>query len=188
MNIDLNQEEIQESVINKCVREIMGNDYDTLEMQISTQVQSLVNEAVAKNIEDAVEKHLTDAFSKALDESISPVNTWGEPTGETATLKVMIHNRAREFWNEKVDGAGKRSQYGGQPRHEKMLGDVMREEFTTAISQNIVNIAGALKDSVRKGFYAQIDKGLSDIFKVHSQEEQNRTTTRLNNNIKRAKS
>lgn len=178
MELKFDQEEIREAVINKCVDEILGYNEDSVSQMVTEELRHRVNGKVSKTLDEKIEALLQDAMTQCLNEEITPVNTWGEKVGEPTTLKAAIHERARDFWTEKVNGEGKSTNYGGKPRWEHLMGTELREAFSKAISQNITNIAGALKDAVRKDFYGEIDKGLNDLFKVNSKVDQERKKNR----------
>ena len=178
MKIDLNKEDLEKAVVERAVDELLA-DEETLRERIRIKVEKLVTERVSAALDKTVESALSDALKSALSSEISPVNAWGEPTGESKTLREVLYLRSVDFWNEKVGADGKKSSaYGAKPRHEHMLQEVMAKEFSKAIKQNMVDIAGALKDSIRESFYKKIDIELDGLFKVRSKVEQDRKNKR----------
>jgi hypothetical protein len=172
MDLKIDPEEIRQAVIAKCVDEVMENWDGSIRSMVTESLRSRIDDKVTHQMNTKIDDMLGDAMQQTLEESITPVNTWGEKVGEPTTLKAVIHERARDFWNTKVNKEGSPSNYGGKPRWEHLLGEELRGAFGDAIKQDMVNIAGALKDAVRKDFYGAVDKGLNDIFKVKSRAEQ----------------
>lgn len=169
MDLKIDADEIRTAVIARCVDEIMGNWDESITSMVSKSLREKIDSKVTNLMNDKIDTMLTDAVKSTLDESITPVNTWGEKVGETTTLKAVIHERARDFWNTKVNKDGAPSQYSSsKPRWEHLLGEELRGAFSDAIKKDMVNIAGSLKDAVRSDFYGAIDKGLNDIFKIKS--------------------
>lgn len=167
MQFELNKEEINAAIIDKAVGQLLG-DSDFLYERIDAEVGKLIRDAIAKRLNDAVENTLNTIMTQALDTEVSPVNIWGEREGKPTTLRAALHDRAAKFWSEKVNKKGEISNYGGKPRYEYVLSEIVGSEFNAAIKQNIVNIAGAVKDAVRNDFYDAVDKNLNDLFKIKS--------------------
>ena len=168
MKVELNVEEIRAAVIEKCVSEIMDGHDGSIASIVREKIRERIDDRVASCMNDKIDALLNDAMRETLNESIIPVNMWGEKVGEPTTIKAAIHERARSFWESKVNSKGVETIYGGKPRWEHLLGEELRGAFADAIKQDMVNIAGALKDAVRKDFYGAVDKGLNDIFKIKS--------------------
>lgn len=173
LDLQIDQARIEEVIVERAVKEILG-DSTMLDSRIYNEVERLVNDAVSKTINDRVEAALSSAMSAALDDEIQPLTLWGESAGQPTTLRAALHARAKDFWNEKVDKEGKQSTYGGKPRWEHVVSVMTAREFDNAIKQNIVNIAGAIKDAVRATFYEQVDKKLDEFFKIRSLDDANR--------------
>ena len=174
MDMKIDQARIEQAIIDRAVDEILGGD-GQLDSSIYREVQKRVNEALSKTLNAKVERALDTAMTAALDDEVKPVNIWGESVGTPTTLRAALHERAKNFWNEKVDKEGKQtSSYGGKPRWEHIISIMTVKEFENAIKQDIVNIAAAIKDSMRSSFYAEVDAKLNEFFKVRSAEDQKR--------------
>lgn len=172
MKVELNQKELEAAIIKQAVGELLGND-DQIYIRVHDEVTKRVNAALSKRLDASIERAINETMEKALDSDIQPVNVWGEKTGKPTSIRAALHERARGFWQEKVDNKGEKSSYGGRPRYEHVLSMITAKEFDSAIKQNIVNIASAIKDAVRADFYAQVDAKLNEFFKVNSLFDQN---------------
>jgi hypothetical protein len=173
MQVKLDQATLESAIVQQAVDEILG-DHDRIADQIHNEAMNLVGKALEKDLNRAVEKTLNTIMEKALDTEVSPVNVWGEREGEPTTIRAALHNRAKAFWQEKVDAKGEKTSYGGRPRYEHVLSIITANEFDSAVKQNIVNVAGAIKDAVRADFYKAVDAKLNDFFKITSAEDQKR--------------
>lgn len=173
MNVDINKEQIEKAIVNQVVDELMDNsDFFSL---VKDEVARRAETALAKGIDDQIEIAINNVMEKALDSEIQPVNTWGEREGEPTTIRGALHDRAKNFWTEKVDRNGKASGgYNCTPRYEHVLGVITAKEFESQIKQNITDIAGAIKDAIRDDLREQVDKHLDGLFKVKSAFDQGR--------------
>lgn len=173
MEFKLDQERLEKAIIDQAVDRIYG-DEESIYQRIRNEVDHRIDVAITKGLSAQIETTLNAIMERALDTEIQPVNMWGEREGKPTTVRAALHDRAKAFWQEKVDREGKASNYGGVPRYEHVLGVITAKEFDAQIKQNIVNIAGAIKDAVRADFYKQVDVKLNEFFKVTSADDQKR--------------
>jgi len=90
----------------------------------------------------------TEQLSKLVDQKFIPVDMWGEAKGEPTTIREVLSQRAREFWDLSVDEQGRPSSWGGTPRHQKVYADCVRQEFEKAIKDNCTIIVASLKQAI----------------------------------------
>lgn len=165
MKVELNEVEVRQAIIEQAVDQILGNNiYEQIEREASKRI----NEAIAKRLDGIIEDTLNTITREALDTEIHPINIWGEREGNPTTVRAALHNRAKSFWQEKVNKNGEKTSYGGVPRYEHVLGIITAKEFESVIKQNITDIAGAVKDAIRSDFYSGVDNQLNKLFKVKS--------------------
>ena len=170
MDLKIDQERIEQAIIVRAVDEILGGD-ERIDSRVYSEVEHQVKTALEKTLNAKVDQALNDALHTALEAEIQPVNIFGEREGKPTTIRAALHERAKNFWNEKVDSKGEKSNYGGRPRWEHILSIMTAKEFESAIKQDVINVAAAIKDSVRHTFYAEVDAKLNDFFKVKSLED-----------------
>ena len=147
---DLNLEALgfsEEKLLDLAAQKIADHffDIEQLSYRAEQMFERRINAAIPKNINQKIDDLLSAEMEKILREEIVPVNMWGEREGQPTNIRNQIAERARKFWDEKVDKDGKLSTYGGSPRHEHMMRQIVNEEFATAIKQNVVNVVGAMK-------------------------------------------
>lgn len=179
MEVKLDQEKLEAAIIRQAVDQIYGDD-DRIYERVRQEVEQRVSKAIEIGLAGEIEKAINSIMEKALDTEVTPTNIWGEREGKPTTIRAALHERAKDFWQEKVNDKGEKSTYGGKPRYEYVLSLVAANEFGTQIKQNAASIAGAIKDSVREGFYKQVDEKLNEFFKISSLDDQKRAATAKN--------
>lgn len=141
----------KEDVLDLAARRVADEALDdgSIHDRVRTLIDQQVSAAVAKNLNGKIDALLNAEMEKILREEIVPVNIWGEREGSPTTIRAQIADMARKFWDQRVDKEGKPSTYGGSPRHEHLLRQVLNEEFNAAVKQNVTNIIGAFKDAIK---------------------------------------
>lgn len=139
---------------------------DDLGIRAERILEARVTEAIPKGLNQKIDALLTAEMEKIISEEIVPVNMWGEREGQPTTIRNQIAERARVFWEERVEKDGKRTTYGGQPRHEHLLRQIVNEEFSAAIKQNVVNVVGAMKIAAKAHANKITEEALDNLIKV----------------------
>lgn len=125
-------------------------------------IKDKVNEAFASKLSRRIDEFLTAEMERLLGQEIVPVNIWGERDGKATTLRAAIAERARIFWDVKIDGDGRECSYGGQPRSRALMEKILKDEFANAVKSNADLIIGefkaALKTDATKLVTEHIDK------------------------------
>ncbi len=129
-------------------------DYDWIKKYVNKEVYDLLN----KRVNAAIDKSLSDLMPEILNTKVSPVNIWGEKSGEAKTIKDLLHEKAKNYWDETVDEKGKPC--GGYSsskitRSQFLMGEQLKEEFNNAITKNIQSVIAAMKDSLQEGMMRQ---------------------------------
>lgn len=149
MNIELNPEKIIEQAASRLADEAYDsvNAMEMLENEISRRIDSFLTEKTKQVMEDVLRSEMEGLMVREF----SPVNQWGEATGETTNLRAELQKRAAEFWNVKVDKNGKPSgAYSGKPRHQQMYENIAKEIFAEAVKSNIDDVIIGFRDALRK--------------------------------------
>lgn len=132
-------------------------------------IESRVNGVATKNLVQKVDDVLTAEMERILRAEIIPLDMWGEKAGQPTNIRDMIAERARKFWDERVEKDGKLTTYGGQPRHEHMMRQIVNDEFDKAIKQNVVEIIAGMKDAMRAHAHKVADDYLDKLITVKDQ-------------------
>jgi hypothetical protein len=173
MDFKLDQARIEQAIIDQAVDRIYG-DEDAIYERVRCETENRVNKIITERLNAVIDQTINSVMEKALDTEVQPVNLWGEREGKPTSIRAALHERAKDFWHEKVNDKGEKSTYGGKARYEHVLTAITAKEFDAQIKQNIVAIAGALKDAVRADFYTAVDAKLNEFFKITSLEDQKR--------------
>jgi hypothetical protein len=156
----------KEDVLNLCVERLIEQIDGDIGETVVDIVQARVKESVAKQVPDAISKALDSELQRLLEARITPVDMWGDPTGEATTIRDQLHKRAVTFFNEKVDNEGRPTSYGGSPRYQRIYADLANTAFSKAVKDNIDTIAAAVKTSVRETIWRDMDTALNQAFNV----------------------
>lgn len=145
-------------------------DFESIGCNVDALIRERVDKAVGSLIEERVEAALNAALEKTLNESVQPVNIFGEKVGEPTSIKATLVERAADFWNTKVkaDGRpfGKGDTWGrkeAKTRAEWMLGRIVSDEFMAQVRANSVEIAETFKAAMREDAHALVDRHLDAI-------------------------
>ena len=161
--LGITSEDILERAAQKLADDVA--DFDHTQSRVDEIVSNRINKIIEEKLESRIEQVLSDAMSNILDEEVTPRNIWGEKQGEPTTIRAALSERAKEFWNVKVDAKGKPTgAYGGKPRHEWMMQESVKKEFDNAIKQNINEIVAGFKEAMRKDAGEWLGKYIQNIF------------------------
>lgn len=146
----------KEELLNVAAQKIADqlSDYDELESNVNRLVRERVEELFSNKLKERIDSFLMEEMTRITTEKITPVTIWGEKAGEPTTIRQCLAERAKVFWEVKVDENGKESNWGGQPRYERLMRDVLKAEFENAVKENAEVIVAEfrkaiLADSVR---------------------------------------
>lgn len=145
----------------------------------ATRITEQVNRLLTQRIEEAMKAvvitkidQIIDAqLEKMLNQTIQPVNIWGDKVGEPTTIANALSDRAKEFWNTKVDKNGKVvtdswAAREAKTRAEYMLGKIVTDEFAALVKTHAAEILSVMKERLRADAHAAIDKHLNELIKV----------------------
>lgn len=98
----------KDDIIEKAVEKLLSSceEHDILET-----VQKFIREHIAKNATSAINAALEKVTSDILDAPYTPVDNWGEPTGNQTTLRDMVKTISLGWLDQKVTKEGKTDHY-----------------------------------------------------------------------------
>jgi len=171
---DISREEILEVVSNKLIETHFShysddfcNQADAFTEVVSKRIEDKVSALVPKNLEEVISKALNDAMQSILDETVQPVDIFGDRKGEPTTIRQALADRAKAYWLEKIDSNGRPcGRYGGgQPRCEVMLKEHLKDAFTVAIGENRNEIISSLRAALKETALQEVEKNLGRLFR-----------------------
>ncbi len=157
-----------EDLIEKAAQKMADTVMDNCEIhdQAIAIITTRINDFVKKKITVKVDTILMQEMGKILVQKITPVDIWGDSTGEPTTIKDQLAESAKKFWQVKVGADGKATNgYGGKPRHEWMMKAVVKEEFDNAIKENIKAVITGFKQALRDDSQKWLNGKINNIFK-----------------------
>ena len=147
MQFDITREEVLALAAQKITEEYY--DCDHLHTLVSKAITSRVEKVFAETLNARIDTLLSETITKLVDETVTPVNIWGEATGEPTTIRQALAKKAKDFWLVKVNADGKEATYNGTERWKMFLQQVSKEEFMKAIKENIDSIVQGFKEALR---------------------------------------
>ena len=169
MDINIDKKELLELAAAKLAQMHYEEeqDYQWIAKRVDDKIHNVIHSRVNKAIDDA----LNDLLPKILTDKITPVNEWGEKAGEPKTIKDILHKKALNFWNEKVDDRGQPCTYhNAKTRAQKLVQQEAAQAFHDAMHIEMKNhfegIVKQLKESLRENAIKDIDGMLQRLIKV----------------------
>jgi len=154
----------REEVLELAARKLADafSDDGEIEGQATRMIRERIETAFAQKLTARIDDFLTTEMQRLLGEELNPVDIFGERTGKPTTIRATLAERARVFWDVRVDCKGKAESYGGRPRHEVLFTQIVNDEFVKAIQSTTNEIVGAFKAALKadaaKITAAHIDK------------------------------
>lgn len=165
MQLDVNREELLELAANKLANEYV--DEDSLSEKVRRKVDDKLDSLFKDRIEGLIDQALSNRLETVMQQTITPVDIFGDRKGEPTTIREVLSDRAKEFWNTQVTEDGKvpkeRNYYSSQKlktRAEWMLGKVVSETFADEVKANATAILTEFREQLRKDLHANVDKHL----------------------------
>jgi hypothetical protein len=123
----------------------------------------MVYERLSTRVNAAVDEQLRVEMTNIMAEKITPVNVWGEIAGEETTLREALRQRAREFWEVKIDKDGRPNKYGGTERYKTLMQQLLKDEFSAAVRENAGEIVAAFKAAVKGNLQSMVNEHIEKL-------------------------
>lgn len=163
--VGITKEELIERIVNKALG--ITADYKQTgeetweEVPFSSVVDKKITDAI-KNMMDAIKPMIENRVIKIMDEEIgkvfnSPfqrVDSWGKAIGEPVSIRDIIAEQSKKYWETPVDSTGKPSNsYNSSfPRSEYYANKVMKEyydkELIGAVKEMADNLSAMIPDTI----------------------------------------
>ena len=163
----ITKDEVLNLAAEKVADMAVAQNDDNVYAKAMAIVKERLDKMFAERITTAVECALKGELETILSETITPVNLWGEKAGKETTLRAAMRDRSANFWTETVDSNGNPSSgYSTKPRWEVVMKKFLATEFDTVIKQNIVEVVGALKASMRVDLANRCNAVMDELIRV----------------------
>lgn len=147
MDFNITREEVLELAANKVADQMA--DYEETQRLVHKLISTRVEQAFKESLNARIDTLLSDTINNLVDETVTPVDIWGEPTGEPTTILQALTKKAKDFWLAKVNADGKEVTYNGTERWKMFLQQISKEQFTKVIKENIESIVQGFKEALR---------------------------------------
>ena len=164
-------EELRDLAVNRLVEGV------TSEHDLTTAVKAAVERHVKELYADLIEKKVGEALDVALhqmlDAQVTPVDIFGEPTGEPTTIRDTLVARTKGFWTDLVDSDGKlpkevtawnRGKF--QTRAQWMIGKMAADDFAEHVKDHSIEILTVLKGKLLEDGKKSLEHHLNRLIKV----------------------
>jgi hypothetical protein len=175
MNIDMKA--VERALVEEMAR-IAQEEIDPSEMlrqAIEKRINEIFAECAERQIADAVNAAIRDGF----DREYCRVNAFGQKASAPTTIRKELERLVANYWNTNVDKNGKPSDaYGAtSTRAEWIMMQLVASDFKGEMKQHVADVAGGLKDGLRKTLHATVNELLSGVFHVRSADDNKNSGT-----------
>lgn len=171
--MELNTARIEDAIIAEVSDKMIGDDdlYSRVKTALDARIDKHFREVADAQISSAVELAIASGFEREYQR----VDNFGSAKGEKTTIRKELEKLIGDYWNCRVDREGKPTtdSHGSKAtRAEWMMTQLVAADFQGDMKQHIVNLGGALKDGLRTELHQTVNKLLSDVFHVRSEDDQ----------------
>lgn len=151
--VHIDTSDLHERIVERTAHLLLERLQDTVEREARARILPAIDTALNTLVESAVTRVFT------------PVNAFGEPTGDKTTIASLLAKKADAFLTEKVDcnGTTSTSPYlNKQQRVEYIVGRVVKEALDAQLQKEVRQIAidakAQAKTAVTKLLVEQLTK------------------------------
>ena len=151
--VHIDTSDLHERIVERTSHLLLERLQDTVEREARARILPAIDTALNTLVESAVTRVFT------------PVNAFGEPTGDKTTIASLLAKKADAFLTEKVDcnGTTSTSPYlNKQQRVEYIVGRVVKEALDAQLQKEVRQIAidakAQAKTAVTKLLVEQLTK------------------------------
>ena len=134
--VHIDTSDLHERIVERTSHLLLERLQDTVEREARARILPAIDTALNTLVESAVTRVFT------------PVNAFGEPTGDKTTIASLLAKKADAFLTEKVDGNGTTSTspyLNKQARVDYIVGKLLKEAFDAQLQKEIKTIAADAK-------------------------------------------
>lgn len=161
---DVSRDELLNLAANKLVEQLCDTQelYDRAERLIHEKVETAVKTGLNARVDAFLQKEMTEI----LGATITPMTIWGEPNGQPTTIKAVLSERAAKFWNVNVGSDGRECSYGGSPRYEVLMQQMLKDQFAEAVKSNAEVIVSAFKQALTADAQRIVKENIEKLIKT----------------------
>lgn len=170
--MQINQEKIEQAIVEQVVDNITNED--NFVHRVQKAVDTRINALFAERADAVINAAIDDAIRNGFDREYCRVTSWGEKDGAPTTIRKQLEKVIGDYWNTRVDKNGKpitNSYDSSITRAEWIMSKIVADDFNSQMKQHVVNIAGGLKDNLRRSLHETVNELLSGVFRVKSVDD-----------------
>lgn len=123
---------------------------NSLQKQISNAVKDAVETKVLELAEAQFQALAAEKLEEFFTKAHRKTNTWGEPTGQSYSVRELLMDKFSEYLSERVDHEGRASSYNGNmARSQWLLNTLAHKPLRAAIDETVKGIADQAKAQIQ---------------------------------------
>ena len=160
----ITQDELLNLAAQKLIDELPMDEclMDFAHQKISEHISKLFGDKLKTKVDD----FLKEEMQRIVSTKVQPVDIYGDTTGKPTTIRDTLTERAKIFWEVKVDDEGRETTYGGIARSERMMRDICKEEFVKAIQANTQSIVAGFKAALERDASVKIKEFIDNLIRT----------------------
>ena len=162
MQYEITKEELLNLAAQKLADDFSHVDVESL---VNKMIKERVDEAFKNRLNKAIDDFLQSELDKLVDTKITAVDIWGNPIGKPTTIRESLVAKSKDYWDQKVNGEGKPTTYGGETRATWIINKIVAKEFEDAVKANISGIIQGFKESLRADATKKLDEYIKTLIK-----------------------
>ena len=159
----ITREEILDLAAQKVADQIA--DHDTVERGALNRIEDQIKNLFESGLNKRIDEFLTKEMDRLMGIEICPVDIFGEKTGKPTTIRQVLSERAKDFWEVKVDKHGKMESWGGTPRWKHAFDQFAEKAFSEAIKQNSETIIQGFKAAMKADTCKRVEEYINRFIK-----------------------
>ncbi|NUB12682.1 hypothetical protein GAY28_08150 [Azospirillum brasilense] len=149
------QDVVVKSLVNSLQKQISG----AVKEAVETKMLELADQQFQALATEKLEEFFTKAHRKT--------NGWGEPTGQTYSVRELLTDRFQQYLGEKVDSDGRPSSYSGSlPRSQHMLNTLAHKPLQEALNETVKAFTAQAKTQIQASVSRYIAEQLAPTISV----------------------
>ena len=172
MDLKLDTDKISEMAAQKVADEVIESREDVFARAnaiVEEKIESVINDDFRAKVRARIEERLEECLEATLNKEFVPVDMWGEATGKPTTIRAQIHQKAKEFFEEKVEpdrnnpGGFRVTKYGGTPRWRVAYEGIVKEQFEASLKTHVGEVVKGFRDAMKKDLAKTIAEHVDSI-------------------------
>lgn len=145
------------------IDEVKEGIIDRLSDEISNSVGRDIRRDLLSKATGQVDKKLEEIAETVMTQTFQPVTSWGESKGEPTTIRDLIEQGLKSWWEKKVDSSGSPSNYSNSTTRAQyyannVVGKYVQKELRQEMDKIINDGKAKVREAMSKAVSEQIKR------------------------------